>query len=191
MKVIGLTGGIGSGKTTVANMFKDLGVSVYIADDEAKRLANSSKVIRNKLTQLLGHSAYVEGNLNRKFVANLIFNDPKLLAKVNAIIHPKVASHFRRWVRRQSGNYCIKEAAILFENSGYKDCYLTILVTAPIEARIKRVIDRDNTTIEAIRDRMNNQWPDEEKVKLADIVIENLDLITTLKEVKKIHNTLR
>lgn len=191
MKVIGLTGGIGSGKTTVANMFKDMGVPVYIADDEAKRLANSSKVIKKKLTQLLGHSAYIDGTLNRKFVANLIFNDPILLAKVNAIIHPKVASHFKKWARKQPGNYCIKEAAILFENDGYKDCYLTILVTAPVEARLKRVIDRDNTTIEAIRDRMNNQWPDEEKIKLADIVIENLDLETTLKEVQKIHKTLR
>jgi len=191
MKVIGLTGGIGSGKTTVANMFKDIGVAVYIADDEAKRLANNSKIIKSKLTELLGHSAYIDGELNRKFVANLIFNDPILLTKVNAIIHPKVASHFRRWVRKQSGNYCIKEAAILFENGGYKDCYLTILVTAPIETRIKRVIDRDNTTIEAIRDRMNNQWTDEEKMKFADIVIENTDLKTTLKEVHKIHNSLR
>ncbi len=190
MKIIGLTGGIGSGKTTVANMFKDLGVAVYIADDEAKRLANSSLVIRKKLTQLLGHSAYIDGVLNRKFVANLIFNDEKLLAKVNAIIHPKVASHFRRWVRKQTGNYCIKEAAILFENGGYKDCYLTILITAPIETRIKRVIDRDNTTIEAIRDRIKHQWSDEEKMKFADIVIKNLDIDTTTKEVQKIHKTL-
>ena len=191
MKVIGLTGGIGSGKTTVGTMFKDLGVSVYIADEEARRLSNSSKVIKQKLTRLLGHSAYVGGQLNRKFVANLIFKDPKLLAAVNAIIHPKVASHFKRWVRKQPGNYCIKEAAILFENGGYKDCYLTILVTAPIEIRIKRVRDRDNSTIEAIRDRMNNQWTDEEKKAYADIVIENLDLDSTLKKVQKIHNTLR
>ena len=112
MKVIGLTGGIGSGKTTVAKMFGELGVPVYIADFEAKRLTNSSTVIKKKLIKLLGHSAYIDGKLNRKFVANIIFNDPKLLKKVNEIIHPKVASHFKRWVKRQNGNYCINASRL-------------------------------------------------------------------------------
>lgn len=191
MKVIGLTGGIGSGKTTVANMFKELGVPVYIADEEAKRLANSSTVIKRKLIQLLGHSTYTDGKLNRKFVANIIFNDPMLLKKVNAIIHPKVASHFKRWVKKQEGNYCIKEAAILFENGGYKDCYLTILITAPMASRIQRIMNRDKTSKEEIEKRMNNQWTDEEKSKLADIVIENTSLDLTQKEVVKIHESLR
>ena len=191
MKVIGLTGGIGSGKTTVANMFKKLGVPVYIADEEARRLANSSELIKRKLIELLGHSTYKDGKLNRKFVANIIFNDPMLLKKVNAIIHPKVASHFKRWVKRQEGNYCIKEAAILFENGGYKDCYLNILITAPMASRIKRIMDRDKATKEEIEKRMKNQWTDEEKSQLADIIIENTDLDLTQKQVDKIHRTLR
>lgn len=190
MKVIGLTGGIGSGKTTVAKMFGELGVPVYIADFEAKRLTNSSTVIKKKLIKLLGHSAYIDGKLNRKFVANIIFNDPKLLKKVNEIIHPKVASHFKRWVKRQNGNYCIKEAAILFENGGYKDCYLNILITAPIEVRIRRVMRRDELSREEIENRIQSQWTDDEKGKLADIIIENIDLQHTKEHVNRIHASL-
>lgn len=191
MKVIGLTGGIGSGKSTVARMFSDLGVPVYIADDEAKRLANNSKVIKRKLTELLGDTAYQNGKLNRKFVAKRIFNDPVLLKKVNEIIHPKVASHFKRWVKKQSGSYCIKEAAILFENGGYKECFLTILITAPKEERIKRIMNRDKATSMEIEKRMQNQWTDDEKRKLADIIIENTNIERTRDMVKKIHAKLR
>jgi dephospho-CoA kinase len=190
MKVIGLTGGIGSGKTTVAKMFEELGVPVYIADLEAKRLTNSSTVIKKKLIKLLGHSTYIDGKLNRKFVADLIFKDPKLLKKVNEIIHPKVASHFKRWVKKQKGNYCIKEAAILFENGSYKDCYLTILITAPKEVRIGRVMRRDDMSKEDIEKRMRNQWTDEEKGKFADIIIENIDMERTKEQVRKIHSSL-
>ena len=116
MKIVGLTGGIGSGKTTVAKMFMELGIPVYIADDEAKRLTNSSKVIRRKLIVLLGEEAYTEeGLLNRPYVANLVFNDKMLLEGINQIIHPKVAQHFKRWIKKQKSPYCIKEAAILFD----------------------------------------------------------------------------
>lgn len=191
MKVIGLTGGIGSGKTTVANMFKELGVPVYIADEEARRLSNNSSVIKKRLIKLLGNAAYLDGELNRKFIADIIFSDPNLLKKVNAIIHPKVASHFKKWVGRQAGNYCIKEAAVLFENGGNKDCYLTILVTAPKETRIKRILNRDTISLGEIEKRMSNQWTDEVKIKLADIIIENTDLKKTQKQVEKIHATLR
>ncbi len=190
MKIVGLTGGIGSGKTTVAMFFKELGVPVYIADDEAKKLTNRSKVIKRKLILLLGKKAYTNDGLNRKFVADKIFKDTGLLQKVNEIIHPKVAQHFQRWLKKQEGAYCIKEAAILFENGGYKECDLTILVTAPKEERIKRVLLRDKTTKKAIAERMANQWEDEEKEKLADIIIRNTSLSTTRKQVKKIHFSL-
>jgi dephospho-CoA kinase len=190
MKIIGLTGGIGSGKTTVANMFKDLGVPVYIADDEAKKLTNKSKVIKRKLVNLLGEEAFLDGLLNRKFVADIIFKDPELLKKVNSIIHPKVASHFKLWVKKQKGSYCVKEAAILFENGGYKDCDLTILVTAPMDIRIERVLNRDITTRQAIKERIDNQWTDKEKSKLANIIIENINLKATQKQVEKIHASL-
>ncbi|AFL82649.1 dephospho-CoA kinase [Aequorivita sublithincola DSM 14238] len=190
MKIIGLTGGIGSGKTTVAKLFKDLGVPIYIADIEAKKLTNSSKVIRRKLIDLLGEDAYVGQELNRKFVADKIFNDKGLLASVNAIIHPKVVAHFKKWVSKQKSPYVIKEAAILFENGRYKNCDLVILVTAPKEVRISRVMERDNASSVEIEQRMKNQWSDEKKQKLADLIIDNINLQDTRKRVEAIHRSL-
>ena len=190
MKVIGLTGGMGSGKTTVANMFIDLGVPVYIADVEARKLTNKSKVIRRKLIKLFGESCYSDGQLDRKYVAEKVFNDTELLKKLNAIIHPKVAAHFKRWLKKQKGAYCIKEAAILFENGGHKLCDLTILVVSPEKERIKRVMARDHISEKAVLDRIKNQWSDEKKSKLADIIIDNIDLISTQKQVIKIHESL-
>lgn len=190
MKIIGLTGGIGSGKTTVANIFSELGVPVYIADIEAKKLTNSSKVIRRELTKLLGEEAYIKEGLNRKYVADKIFNDKALLEAVNAIIHPAVAAHFKIWVAKQTGTYVIKEAAILFENGSYQDFDKIILVTAPKELRIARVMARDNTTSAEIEKRMDNQWSDERKINLADFVIENIELETTRKKIEALHHSL-
>ncbi|KAA3622033.1 MAG: dephospho-CoA kinase [Flavobacterium sp.] len=190
MKIIGLTGGIGSGKTTVAKMFSELGVPVYIADIEAKKLSNRSKVIRRKLIELLGQEAYIDNRLNRTFVAEKIFNDTELLKAVNAIIHPKVASHFKRWLKKQQGPYVIKEAAILFENGGYKQCDKTILIVAPKALRIERLLSRDQSSKAEIEARMSNQWSDSEKKKLADIIIENITLEATRKRVLEVHKNL-
>ncbi|MEM0519421.1 MULTISPECIES: dephospho-CoA kinase [Aequorivita] len=190
MKIIGLTGGIGSGKTTVAKMFSKLGVPIYIADVEAKKLTNSSKIIRRELIALLGENAYTDAGLNRTYVADKIFNDTNLLQAVNKIIHPRVAMHFKKWTTKQNAPYVIKEAAILFENGGYKHCDLTILVTAPKAIRIARVMARDKTSKEAIEQRINNQWSDKEKLKLADIIIENTTIEATKKRVSEIHKTL-
>ncbi|MDC8004963.1 dephospho-CoA kinase [Aureisphaera galaxeae] len=191
MKVVGLTGGIGSGKSTVATMFAKLGIPVYIADIEAKKLTNRSKVIRRKLIALLGEETYIDGSLNREYVAQKIFNDTTLLQQVNGIIHPKVGQHFKRWLKKQEGSYCIKEAAILFENGGYKNCDYTVLVTAPKDIRIQRVMQRDATTREAIERRMANQWTDEEKIPLSNFHIENIDLVSTQSKVEEIHNILQ
>ncbi|WP_310994349.1 dephospho-CoA kinase [Aequorivita marina] len=190
MKVIGLTGGIGSGKTTVAKMFAELGVPVYIADIEAKKLTNSSKLIRRELTELLGEEAYLEGVLNRKYVADKIFNDKALLEAVNKIIHPRVGAHFEAWAAQQNSAYVIQEAAILFENGSYKKFDKVILVTAPRETRIARVMERDNTAAAEVEQRMNNQWSDEKKKVLADFIIENIDLETTQKTVQALHRSL-
>ena len=190
MKIIGLTGGIGSGKTTVAKMFSELGVTIYIADIEAKKLTNSSKAIRRKLIKLLGEESYSEEGLNRAFVAEKIFNDKGLLNSVNEIIHPKVAAHFKKWVLKQNFPYVIKEAAILFENGSYKECDTVILVTAPKPIRIKRILERDKTTEADIQQRMDNQWNDEDKIQLADIVVNNIDLETTKKRIAEIHKAL-
>lgn len=187
MKIVGLTGGIGSGKTTVALMFKELGIPVYIADKEAKKLTNKSKVIRKKIIALLGEEAYIPSGINKNFVANKIFNDKELLEKVNGIIHPKVAKHFKKWVDKQKGPYCIKEAAILFENDSYKLCDYVILITSPLEDRINRVKKRDQVSRKEIEKRIANQWSDQQKSLLADTIIENTLLETTQEKVKKTH----
>ncbi|MFT5102816.1 MAG: dephospho-CoA kinase [Candidatus Latescibacterota bacterium] len=187
MKIVGLTGGIGSGKTTVANLFKELGVPVYIADNEAKKLMAKSKIIKRHLIQLLGNNAYIGNDIDRAFIAKKIFVDSELLSKVNHIVHPKVAAHFKRWVSKQAGPYCIKEGAILFETGSYKDCDATILITAPNGVRLKRVLARDAVSEEDVLNRMDNQWSDKKKKKLADIVIENLDLSAIKIEVLKVH----
>jgi len=187
LKIVGLTGGIGSGKTTVANLFKELGVPVYIADNEAKKLMARSKIIKRHLIQLLGKKAYIGNDIDRAFIAKKIFSDSELLSKVNHIVHPKVASHFKRWVSKQAGPYCIKEVAILFETGSYKNCDATILITAPKGVRLKRVLTRDGVSEEDVLNRMDNQWSDKKKKKLADIVIENLDLSAIKIEVLKVH----
>jgi dephospho-CoA kinase len=189
-KVVGLTGGIGSGKTTVANYFKELGVPIYIADVEAKALMNRSKVIKRKLIQIFGEDTYENNNLNKAFIAGKIFNDKSLLEQMNSIVHPKVASHFKRWLKKQTAPYVIKEAAIIFENGSYKSLDLTITVVAPENIRIKRVIERDNSTAEKVEAIIKNQWSDSEKVKLSDFVIENISLEDTKLQVKKIHQEI-
>ena len=190
MIIVGLTGGIGSGKTTVAKQFSTLGIPVYIADEEAKGLMRRSKIIKRRLIKLFGDEAYIDNELNKPFLANIIFNDKAYLQKMNSIIHPKVARHFEKWVLKQNAAYVIKEVAILFENGGHKACDLVITVTAPIDTRIKRLLKRDQTTKEKINAIMKNQWTDEEKVKHSDFVIKNIELDKTKIQVAKTHEKI-
>ena len=190
MKVVGLTGGIGSGKSTVAKMFKTLGIPVYIADDEAKGLMNRSKIIRKKLIEVFGEEAYLKTGLNRQYIANKVFRDKSLLSKLNSIVHPKVASHFKQWIKNQNAPYVIKEAAILFENGSYKSCDYIVTVIAPEEERINRVVNRDNTTKEKVLAIIENQWNDTDKIALSDYVITNLELIKTEAQVLQIHEEI-
>ncbi len=190
MIIVGLTGGIGSGKTTVAKEFSSLGIPVYIADDEAKTLMISSKGIKRKLIKLFGNQAYIDDKLNKPYIADAIFNNRDLLEQMNTIIHPKIANHFKKWLLKQHGFYVIKEAAILFENGGYKDCDVIITVTAPKELKIKRLLKRDNTNVTKIEAIMENQWRDDEKLKLSNYVIYNADLKTTKQQVLKIHQQI-
>lgn len=190
MKVVGLTGGIGSGKSTVAKIFMQLGIAVYIADDEAKLLMNEDESVKKEVIALLGMDSYIDGELNRAYIASIVFKDKQKLNQLTSIIHPAVAKHFDSWKKEQEGDYVLKEAAILFENEGYKQCDYTILVSAPIETRIQRVLKRDNTTREDILSRMNNQWEDAQKILLADFVIYNEDLEATKDQVYKIHKKI-
>ncbi|GGD05727.1 dephospho-CoA kinase [Hyunsoonleella pacifica] len=190
MIIVGLTGGIGSGKTTVAKEFEALGIPVYIADIEAKKLMNRSKVIKRKLIALLGENAYLEGKLNRSYIAGVIFNDKTYLEKMNAIVHPKVARHFEKWVVKQNTSYVIKEVAILFENGGDAQCDYVITVTAPKAIRIQRLLKRDNTSKEKVEAIMKNQWSDSEKIKYSDFVIVNENLEETRLQAYKIHHKI-
>jgi dephospho-CoA kinase len=190
MKVIGLTGGIGSGKTTVANMFKNLGIPVYIADDEAKKLMHSEKV-KEKVIDLFGNEAYINDKLNRTYISSKVFKDKQLLEKLNCIVHPEVGKHFNTWLQNQKGIYAIKEAAILFENGNYKNCDKTILVISDEQKRIDRVVERDQTTNEKVMHVIENQWTDNQKIGLADFVIENNSDLDALKaKVYTIHEEL-
>lgn len=191
MIVVGLTGGIGSGKTTVAKAFKALGIPIYIADIEAKKLMNRSKVIKRKLKLLLGEAAYTDaGKLNKPYIANIIFNDKSYLKKMNAIVHPKVAKHFKKWTEKQSAPYVIKEVAVLFENGGNTACDFVITVTAPKALRIERLLKRDNTSTEKIEAIIKNQWSDSEKIKLSDYTIINKTLEDTILQAKKVHKKI-
>lgn len=190
MKVIGLTGGIGSGKTTVAQMFQDLGIPVYIADDEAKKLMLAPEV-QKSIIELLGNEAYQNNQLNRAFIASKVYKDKNLLDKLNKIVHPEVGKHFKNWLICQKSPYVIKEAAILFENGSYKNCFKTILVMADKNKRISRVIKRDQTNSDKILSIMENQWADEKKMKLADFIIENnADLDSLKTKVYAVHKEL-
>jgi len=174
MIIVGLTGGIGSGKTTVSKEFLSLGVPVYIADEEAKKLMKRSKIIRRKLVALFGEDAYLKDELNRSLIADRIFSNPDYLKKMNAIVHPRVAKHFEKWVLKQKTPYVIKEVAILFETGGDAYCDYIITVTAPKELRIERLLNREGASRKKIEAIMNNQWPDKDKIKRSHFVIENI-----------------
>ena len=190
MKVIGLTGGMGSGKTTVANFFKELGIPVYIADDEAKSLMNTSTEVKSKIIGILGEKAYPNGILDRKYVAAQVFNSAEKLEKLNHIVHPAVATDFENWINSQNSPYVIYEAAILFEKGGHKKCDTVILVTAPYEERIKRLKSRDKSSEEDIEARVKHQWSDSKKRNLANFEIKNLNLHNTRDQVRKLHEII-
>lgn len=189
--IVGLTGGIGSGKTTIAMMFHELGVSIYIADVEAKKLMHTSEAIKKELMEAFGEETYVNGELNRNHLSNIVFNQPKELQKINAIVHPRVGQHFKDWYEAHSDEkYVIKEVAILFENDSYKQCDKIITVVAPIEERFRRILLRDTTTREAVQNRINNQWSDDKKMALSDYIIYNEDLEQVQGQVIKIHQEI-
>jgi len=177
MKKIGITGGIGSGKTTVCNIFKLLGIAVFHADDEARNLQNNDPQIIEPLTELFGIHIYSQnGILDRKKLAAIIFNDQRALANVNAIIHPLVRRRFLEWVEN-NGNapYVLYEAAILLESGYASDFDKNILILADENIRIDRVIRRDQTSVALIKQRIKNQMTDIQKIKMVDYTIENND----------------
>ncbi|QLG43842.1 dephospho-CoA kinase [Costertonia aggregata] len=190
MITVGLTGGIGSGKSTVAKMFKKLNVPVYVSDKEAKKLMRSSKKIKKELISLFGVEAFKDEKLNKTLISDIVFKDREMLKKLNKIVHPAVRKHFKAWSAKQKAPYVVQEAAIIFENGTHDFYDRIILVTAPQESRIQRVMKRDNVPIENVVARIKNQWPDSKKIQMADYVIENSNLAETHQKVKAIHNAL-
>lgn len=189
--VIGLTGGIGSGKSTVLELFSKFNVATYIADKEAKTLMNSSEEIKTQLKREFGEEVYVNEQLNRAFLADIVFNNKQKLSVLNSIVHPEVHKHLQDFIaKNKHKDYIIYENAILFENGSDKLCDKIITVTAPKTVRLQRVIKRDNTTKEAVESRMKNQWPEEKKIIQSNYVIVNTLLEQTKLKVLKIHNNL-
>jgi dephospho-CoA kinase len=189
---IGITGGIGSGKSTVCELFKILGIPVFEADLASKKLINTNSEIRNGLIQLFGSDIYnTDKTINRKMLANFIFNDNLMLEKVNELIHPVVRTEYLNWLKQQNTAYIIHEAAILFESGFYTMMDYTILVTAPEEIRIERVTKRDKILPETVKLRMEKQWLDEEKRKLASIELINDNKNLLIPRILEIDNKLK
>jgi len=192
MITIGITGGIGSGKSTVCNVFRLLGIPIFEADVVAKELINSNSEIKTKLIHLFGEEIYIPNEgVDRKKLANIIFNDNIQLAKVNELVHPVVRNEFENWVKKQNTPYIIHEAAILFESGFYKMMDFTILVSAPESQRVERVIKRDGTSEKQVKERMEKQWSDAKKMELASVEIKNADNDLIIPQIVKIDTQIK
>jgi len=190
MLKVGITGGIGSGKSMVCEIFKMIGVPVYHADLEARSLMASNAQIIDQLIHIFGKKIYRQNKLDRERLAALIFNDEEKIQKVNSIVHPIVFEHFFSWVElHKEHKYVIKEAAILFESGADKHLDKIITITAPEALKIKRVMERDNVIESEVRNRMKNQLDEEEKIKRSDYVIINDDKQLLIPQILDIHDT--
>ena len=190
MKVVGLTGGIGSGKSTVAAMFEELGVAVFNSDEQAKAIIATDTQLKQQITAAFGKEAYVGGVYNRAYIAQLVFADAHKLSLLNSIVHPALAQHFKQWTQQQKGVYVLKEAAILFESGSYTDCDFIITITAPEAVRLARAMKRDGSSEAQIKARIRQQWTDARRIALSQAVINNIDLASTRKQVALLHQQL-
>jgi dephospho-CoA kinase len=190
-KIIGLTGGIGSGKTTVAKYLMEKDIPVYIADDEARKITNSKKVT-TKIVEVFGSQILEKNKINRAALAKIVFSDKSKLKELNAIIHPEVRKHFEKWLKsKKEYDFVIKESAILFESGSYIDCDAIILVTAPLEIRIERTMLRDNCDKESVMQRIKNQMSEEEKIKKSNYIIQNTSLEETYHQINELLKKLK
>ena len=190
MLKIGLTGGIGSGKSTVAKVFEVLGIPVYYADEEAKRLMNEDEVLKEKIQEFFGTESYTNGLLNRKYIAGIVFHDPKKLEQLNALVHPLTINDANNWLQQQTTPYAIKEAALIFETGIHEYLDYVIGVYAPAPLRIQRVMERDNISLEAVTARMSKQMDEEEKMRLCNFVINNDEQQLLIPQVLALHEKL-
>ena len=190
MLKIGLTGGIGSGKSTVAKVFELLNIPIYYADNEAKKILDDNSEVKKQIIKNFGN-IYVNGIINRPKLANIVFNDKQALATLNQIVHPKIEIHYIKWCEaHQNYKYTLKEAAILFESGKYAEMDKIITVIAPLSVRVQRVCKRDSISTQKVTERIKNQWTDEQKVHLSDFVVNNNDKNLVIPQILKINNSI-
>lgn len=187
---IGLTGGIGSGKSTVASIFEVLGIPVYNADNAAKRLMQEDEILKDGIIRLFGQEAYVNGILNRAWLSEQVFGDPEKTKAINALVHPATIRDAKNWMSMQHAPYAIKEAALVFESGSEKELELVIGVSAPEDLRIQRVMARDGITGDMVRQRMSKQMPEDEKINRCDHVIINDGHTPLISQVLALHHEL-
>jgi dephospho-CoA kinase len=187
---LGITGGIGSGKTSVCRVFEVLGVPVFSADREARAIMENDNGIITGITSITGIDLYRNGRLDRTKLASIIFNNSTILKKVNSLVHPAVFDHFRKWTLIQSTPYVIMEAAILFESGASSVVDKIATVVAPVEQRVKRIILRNMLSEEQVMERMRNQIDDEERIRKSDFVINNSENDMIIPSILKIHNEI-
>ena len=191
-KRVGITGGIGSGKSTVAKIFEILGIPVYYADDRAKWLMNHQEELKSQLIEKFGSESYTsEGYLNREFLAKTVFSDPEKIKTINSLVHPAVGKDFETWAASQETPYVLKEAALIFETGGEKKLDAVINVSSPLKVRVSRVLMRDpQRSLDQVNQIIDQQLPDEQKNELADFVIKNTDSKMLIPQVLSIHQKL-
>lgn len=190
MKIIGITGGIGSGKSTVLKLFQEFGMTAYIADIEAKKLMNKDKELIDQITNLFGKQAYINGILDSTYISSIVFNNKEKLDALNALVHPKVKDHFKNFIDKENTKFILYEAAILFETGSNSLCDYIIAVTANFEDKIKRVMLRDEVSKKQVMERMKNQLKDNFKIRNADFVIRNGSLEHTKLQVATIFDLI-
>lgn len=190
MVIVGLTGGIGAGKSFIATLFKEKGIPIYNSDNRAKELMATNAMIKKKLINKFGSEVFIKNTLNRKLIADNIFNNKPLIEWINKIVHPIVKNDFEKWTRLQKSPFIIKEAAILIESGAYEQCDIIIVVTAPVKTRRERVILRDNLTINEVNKRINNQISDEKRIEYANYTIINDGIKIVTKQVNEIYTEL-
>jgi len=190
MKRIGITGGIGSGKTYVASVFQSLGIPIFNADIQAKKLMTSSRKLIKLVKEEFGNDIYKDSDLNKEKLASIVFSDSDKLQKLNSLVHPIVKEEFNNWYKKQTSPYVIKEAAILFESNSHIGLDAVICVSAPLELRVKRLLNRDNYSEKEIKKRIENQISQEEKQKLSDYIIVNDEKELLLPKIIRIHKEL-
>jgi len=188
--VVGVTGGIGSGKTTIIKAFEDLGVPSYIADVRAKELMNEDKELVQRIKQNFGENVYNNGKLDPAYLADIVFKDKDALKLLNSMVHPAVRKDFKSWLNKQRSKLVVYESALIFEHGQENNFDYIILVTAPVELRIDRVVKRNKTSKEEVLRRINNQMPDEEKANKSNFIINNLNNNDYKQDIINIYNKI-